>query len=189
VADKNTIIGISLIAVILIVFNFINKPTQEEIDKAKAQQEQLAEQQKIDSTAQLSSTSEKKPKSNNTKLTDFSDAYMSEAGQIFVLENDLIRVEINERGARVGNVYLKKYKTYSAFAKNIDEPLQLMSAENNVNELKFVYNGVDVYTRNLRFEVQKQTANSLVLRISKGEDKFIEYNYTLAPIIWIITSI
>lgn len=179
VADKNTIIGISLIAVILIVFNFINRPSQEEIEKAKAQKEQVASAQSSDSTKQDAEKPKSEKKAINTKLTDFADAYMAEAGKSLVLENDLIRVEINERGARVGDVYLKKYRSYKAFVENKEEDLKLLSGDNSVNELTFNYQGKKIHTRNLRFEVQEQTASKLVLRISKGDEKYIEYTYSL----------
>ena len=180
VADKNTIIGISLIAVILIVFNFINRPSQEEIEQAKAKQEQLAKSEAADSTKAEKQESKPEKKASNTKLTDFADAYMAEAGSVFVLENDLIRVEINERGGRVGNVFLKNYKSYTSYVNNEGDALQLMAEENNVNELTFNYQGKKVHTRDLRFEVQSESENKLVLRISKGEDKYIEYSYALA---------
>lgn len=180
-ADKNTIIGISLIAIILITFNFLNKPSQEEIEQAKAKQEQLAQEQKQDSIQQTSDEPKPAKKSSNTKLTDFADAYMSEEGEVFVLENEKIKIEINERGGRVGNVFLKNYRTYTAFANNSNESLQLMDGNNSVNELTFDYQGKRIYTRDLRFEVQDQSENRLVLRISKGEEKYIEYRYALAP--------
>ncbi len=178
-ADKNTIIGISLIAIILIAFNFINRPSQEEIEKAKAQKEQVVENNEASTNKSKDTVKQVKPKTN-TKLTDFADAYMSEAGQEFVLENEKIRIHINERGGRVGDVFLKNYKSYSAFVDSKDEPLQLMSANNNINELTFEYQGKKVHTRNLRFEIQEQTNDKLVLRISKGEDKYIEYTYELS---------
>ena len=178
-ADKNTIIGISLIALILIAFNFINLPSKEEIEKAKAQQEQVYQNKDTLVSTQSTDTTKREKVQSNTKLTDFADAYMSEAGEEFVLENDLIRVHVNERGGRVGDVFLKNYKSYAAFASSKDEPLQLMDTEHNVNELTFEYQGKKVYTRNLRFEVQEKSANKLVMRISKGEDKYIEYTYEL----------
>jgi len=178
VADKNTIIGISLIAVILIAFNFINRPSKEDIEKAKAQQEQVAQNNDATNT-QAADTVKKAKSKSNTKLTDFADAYMNEAGQEFVLENDKIRVHINERGGRVGDVFLKNYRTYTAFANSEDAFLQLLTSDNNVNELTFDYQGKKIHTRNLRFEIQEQQDNKLVLRISKGEDKYIEYTYEL----------
>ena len=177
-ADKNTIIGISLIAVILIAFNFINRPSKEDIEKAKAQQEQVAQNNDATNT-QAADTVKKAKSKSNTKLTDFADAYMNEAGQEFVLENDKIRVHINERGGRVGDVFLKNYRTYTAFANSEDAFLQLLTSDNNVNELTFDYQGKKIHTRNLRFEIQEQQDNKLVLRISKGEDKYIEYTYEL----------
>lgn len=178
-ADKNTIIGISLIAIILIAFNIINRPTQEDIENAKAKQEQVDKAAESDSAKQEIAQKKEAKKATNTKLTDFSDAYMAIPGQTFVLENELIRVEINERGGRVGDVYLKNYKTYSAFVDKKDEALQLLSSEHNVNELIFNYQGSKVHTRDLRFELQTESENSLTLRISKGEEKYIEYSYRL----------
>lgn len=183
-ADKNTIIGISLIAMILIAFNLMNKPSQEEIDKAKAQQEQVKadtkeNQDAENETIEEDSTVQVKPK-KSVKHTDFSSAFMNAAGEDFVLENKLIRVNINERGGRVGDVYLKKYKTYKSFAEQKDDALHFMDAENSANELIFNYKGEKIYTRNLRFEVQEKSKNKIALRIAKSDDKYIEYVYSLA---------
>jgi YidC/Oxa1 family membrane protein insertase len=184
VADKNTIIGISLIAIILIAFNLMNKPSQEEIDKAKAQQEQ-AQTTTDNNQSDAQANFEKDSTAQNTakksvKHTDFSSAYMNAGGEEFILENDLIRVHINERGGRVGDVYLKKYKTYQSFAAQKDDALHFMDADNNINELIFNYKGEKIYTRNLRFEVQENSPNKIALRIAKSDDKYIEYVYSLA---------
>ena len=183
-ADKNTIIGISLIAIILIAFNLMNKPSQEEIDKAKAQQEQ-AQTTTDNNQSDAQANFEKDSTAQNTakksvKHTDFSSAYMNAGGEEFILENDLIRVHINERGGRVGDVYLKKYKTYQSFAAQKDDALHFMDADNNINELIFNYKGEKIYTRNLRFEVQENSPNKIALRIAKSDDKYIEYVYSLA---------
>src|SRR5690554_2739278 len=44
--DKNTIIGLGLIGVILAVFTFFNQPSEEELKERMAQQELVAQQQK-----------------------------------------------------------------------------------------------------------------------------------------------
>jgi hypothetical protein len=49
---------------------------------------------------------EKQSVSESKPVTAFASRYMHEDGQSFTLENDLIKVEVLEKGGRVGNVYL-----------------------------------------------------------------------------------
>lgn len=61
--DKNTIIGLGLIGVILALFTFFNQPSEEELKEKMAQQEQLAQEQK-----KAVEATENKAKENSTEV-------------------------------------------------------------------------------------------------------------------------
>jgi len=123
-------------------------------------------------------------KENSTpqKKTTFSGLYMHNEGEVFVLENNLIKTEINERGGRISSVFLKNYVTYNDFNnKNTTNFLQLFDAENSVTELIFNYKGDDVRTKSLKFRPIDQTDNSVTMRLSPEEGKYIDFIYSLKP--------
>jgi YidC/Oxa1 family membrane protein insertase len=100
------------------------------------------------------------------------------------LENNKIELKISLKGGRVYSAHLKDYKTFDA------KPLILFSGDSTVFGFNFfTTDNKAVQTNNLYFKpVSDQKAynvvsrpESVVLRLSAGDDKYIEYKYTLAP--------
>jgi YidC/Oxa1 family membrane protein insertase len=100
------------------------------------------------------------------------------------LENNKIELKISLKGGRVYSARMKDYKTFDA------KPLILFSGDSTVFGFNFfTVDNKPVQTNNLYFKpVSDQKAylvnsqpQSVVLRLLAGEDKYIEYKYTLAP--------
>jgi YidC/Oxa1 family membrane protein insertase len=100
------------------------------------------------------------------------------------LENNKIELKISLKGGRVYSARLKDYKTFDA------KPLILFSGDSTVFGFNFfTADNKAVQTNNLYFKpVSDQKAynvvsrpESVVLRLPAGDDKYIEYKYTLAP--------
>jgi YidC/Oxa1 family membrane protein insertase len=100
------------------------------------------------------------------------------------LENNKIELKISLKGGRVYSARMKDYKTFDA------RPLILFSGDSTVFGFNFfTVDNKPVQTNNLYFKpVSEQKAyvvnsqpQSVVLRLMAGEDKYIEYKYTLAP--------
>ena len=100
------------------------------------------------------------------------------------LENNKIELKISLKGGRVYSARLKDYKTFDA------KPLILFSGDSTVFGFNFfTSDNKAVQTNNLYFKPlsdQKSykagtQSESVILRLPAGEDKYIEYKYTLAP--------
>jgi len=100
------------------------------------------------------------------------------------LENNKIELKISLKGGRVYSARLKDYKTFDA------KPLILFSGDSTVFGFNFfTADNKAVQTNNLYFKPlsdQKSykagtQSESVILRLPAGEDKYIEYKYTLAP--------
>jgi YidC/Oxa1 family membrane protein insertase len=104
--------------------------------------------------------------------------------EFITLENNKIQLKISTKGGRVYSALLKDYKTYDSL------PLILFSGDSTVFGFNFfTVDNKAVRTNNLFFKPvtnqksyivtdQPQTVN---LRLYAGENKYIEYRYTLAP--------
>ncbi len=138
------------------------------------------------------------PQSNNTAVQSsvstpvkndisqygvFAQAAIGENDYI-TLENNLLELKISPKGGRVYSARLKKYKTFDG------KPLILFSGDSTVFGFNFfTSDNKAVQTDNLYFKPltdQKvytvtSTPESVVLRLSAGDDKYIEYTYTLSP--------
>ncbi len=122
-------------------------------------------------------------KNDITQYGVFAQSAIGE-NDFITLENNLIELKISLKGGRVYSARLKNYKTFDA------KPLILFSGDSTVFGLNFfTSDNKAVQTNNLYFKpiteqkVYSVTSRpeSVVLRLSAGEDKYIEYTYTLAP--------
>jgi YidC/Oxa1 family membrane protein insertase len=100
------------------------------------------------------------------------------------LENNKIELKISLKGGRVYSARLKDYKTFDA------KPLILFSGDSTIFGFNFFSaDNKRVQTNNLFFKpVSDQKSynvvsgpESVILRLLAGDDKYIEYKYTLAP--------
>jgi YidC/Oxa1 family membrane protein insertase len=104
--------------------------------------------------------------------------------EFITLENNKIQVKISTKGGRVYSALMKDYKTYNAL------PLILFSGDSTVFGFNFfTVDNKAVRTNNLFFKpvtdqksyVVTDKPQTVNLRLYAGDDKYIEYRYTLAP--------
>ncbi|MEI6817466.1 MAG: membrane protein insertase YidC [Bacteroidota bacterium] len=199
--DKNTIIGLGLIALIVIGFGIYMRPNQEQMDAYQRQQDSLFKvevaKHKTDSLNRLKAVvATETPKkadtlpSNDSLKTEMvkqqfgAFAEVSSGKNEFVtLENDLVKLTIATKGGRIYSAELKKYKTYDSL------PLRLFDGDSTVfglelptNENKVV-NTNDLYFKPSSKEehVGKSEAKSISMRLNAGNNHYIEYQYSLSP--------
>jgi YidC/Oxa1 family membrane protein insertase len=206
--DRNSIIGLIIIAAVVIIWGIVNKPSQEEIERAKrrrdslqrVQQEQVDKQQqqqetqKQDQTRDKATTSDQQvskaePGKDTSKLNQLKAQYgnFAESAEgeekLIVLENKKIKAKFSTKGGRPFSIELKKYQTYD------QKPLILFEGEDNSFGFNFFANKRQISTNELYFKpVTDQDSiyvdnnpRTLTLRLYAGEDRYIEYRYTLAP--------
>ncbi|MBR6804040.1 MAG: hypothetical protein IKM57_03940, partial [Paludibacteraceae bacterium] len=132
--DKNTIIGFSLIALLLFGFSYLNRPSEEELEQQRrAQEEQLMAEadRKADSLATVQNDSIAPSESLNAESADsiatekfgvFASAATAK-DSAYTIENNKIRLVISSKGGQLKSVEVKNFKT------NSQEPLVLFNAE------------------------------------------------------------
>jgi len=193
--DRNTIIGLLLIGAILIGFGIYNSPSTEEIEASRRRQDSLALVEKTAEEAGVKATAERQAKiqaADTVQLSDsakvelkkkiygnFAEASEGES-KTHTIENELIKVSISNKGGRVTSVELKNYKTFD------QKPLILFDEENSKFGLNFSSQGRNFSTDSLYFKpegksffVQDKDSSTLAMRLYAGENKYIEYLYSL----------
>jgi YidC/Oxa1 family membrane protein insertase len=100
------------------------------------------------------------------------------------LENNKVELKISLKGGRVYSARLKEYRTFDSL------PLILFSGDSTIFGFNFfTADNKAVQTNNLYFKpvsdqksyIVGSQAQSVILRLMAGDDKYIEYKYTLAP--------
>ncbi len=191
--DRNTVVGLVLIGLILSVFSIFNQPSAEELKekeriemqnskKAIAQEEDISKKvQKDTATTKVEKDSIPGQSADVTKTTTTTENVSQEKVELIRLENDKFIVDFNPMGGQIASLYLKEYESFHNFMKkdSIKKPLHLFGEGDASNGLTFNANGKNINTEKLLFEVKKQTKNSISFQYQIDNGKSITYHYSL----------
>jgi YidC/Oxa1 family membrane protein insertase len=204
--DKNTIIGLLIIAVILIGYSLFTRPSQEELAERQRIQDSIRNAQAIilpeeQQQQQPQPASDQVVTPGETAGVDedaaqgaididqrkdaygvFGEDAFGEK-QYITMENDLIRMRIATLGGRPYSVELKKYKTYDSL------PLVLFDGDSTIFGINFFAQNRSINTNELYFTPDTDRLNldasndpvTLSMKLPAGEDRYIEYVYTMSP--------
>ncbi len=184
--DINSIIGFILIFGILIFMFYQNKPTVEEVEAKKAQQEQL-EKAKVndqDGQVQKESAPVQIDLQDSTAVADYKSSIgafgftPSEEGST-VLENNFLYLKVSNKGGQIIEAKMKEYVTYDSV------PVYLVKDGNASFGLNFTTSDNRVLnTQDLFFEssLSKSGDNQVLsMKAKVAPDKFLEYRYEMKP--------
>jgi YidC/Oxa1 family membrane protein insertase len=185
--DLNSIIGFVLIFAILLFMFWQNKPTPEEIAAEKAKQEQVDAQQKVDvNTVQENTTPKAAPINlqDSTAVANYKSnigafGFTSPSENTTKLENDLVYLEISNKGGQIIEARMKQFHTYDSI------PVYLIRDGNAVFGLNFSTSDNRVLnTKDLYFEPSiSQNGDNQVLSMKAkvSSNKYLEYRYEMKP--------
>ena len=183
--DLKSIIGFTLIFILLMWFMNNNKPSEEELAKRKAQQEQQANQatntQKDTHTATFQGIPTDSVALEKYKASLGAFAYSatlpSAKDGVTVLENKDIKLTISNRGGQPKEVLLKEFKTYDSL------PVYLIKDWNATFNLSFTTaQNQTLSSKDLYFEPTLSENNGnkvLSMKLKTSENAYLEYVYTL----------
>ncbi|MCT4587649.1 MAG: membrane protein insertase YidC [Carboxylicivirga sp.] len=183
--DKNSITGIILITIILGFFWWMNKPTEEQLAEQQRRNDSIAlvKNAQIEAKAQADLAAQQQQaaeaeKDSATVAQELSNKYglfasAAKGEQAFVtLENNLVKMKISTKGARIYSVELKDYKTHDG------QPLVLMDGEQNKFGFNFNHNTRSFETNELYFNVASSSNNKADFVINADEGQLI-FSYSL----------
>ncbi|MNJ92115.1 Membrane protein insertase YidC [compost metagenome] len=205
--DRNTVIGLTLIGALLVVFTYMSQPSEKEVKAKQKEQKELAEQAKkeADSTEKANKDKAvlvaKKDKDGNPvkdekgrlvyidQKTKKDTAIVERVkvpsnvlskGEIIRLESEKLIVDLSTKGGIVSAVQLKEYESYMNFAKNDGKitPLYLFKDGDHVNQLTFNIGGNKYATGNKEFEVVSKSKQKVVFKHNVADGSII-YTYNL----------
>lgn len=190
--DKNTIIGFILIGVILFLFTWLNRPTQEAIEAQQHYRDSLVrvEQARLEALNQSAKETQQTatempedlPDSVRTErfrqnLSDF--AVAAEGTEEFVtLKNDKIEVKISSKGGKISYARLKEYTTWDK------QPLVLFDGadESDFGITMISANQRVINTSDLYFTpIPSADGQSVVMRLAIDDGRHMDFTYTLEP--------
>lgn len=167
--DKNTIVGLFLIAAVLIGFTWYNHNQEQNL------QHPQAEQTSLPAAKQYSQQSHGSVKKIATDSTDIFFAATKGEAKDITLQNAKIRVKVSTKGGSVESVELKEYKSYQDFEAQKDKSLLLYSSKDA--NLNFLLDTMDF--SNYYFEPVNVTDSTVTMRLTAQDGATIDIDYKL----------
>jgi YidC/Oxa1 family membrane protein insertase len=189
--DINSLIGFVLLGAIVLWWMYSNQPTPEEIKEAEKNKIESVEQTTVTSTL----TDTTKSSEIITQATD-SLSLVKAQGQLgvfaysatlssaiedgeTVLENDLLKLVISNKGGQIKEALLKNYVTYDSL------PLYMIKDNNASFNINFgTSDNRTLNTKDLFFEptLSKSGGNQVLsMKLKVSEGNFLEYRYVMKP--------
>lgn len=183
--DLNSIIGFILIFGILIWIMYQNQPTEAQIKADKAKKEQAAAQAKSQSAAGMPVLQDATQQANASAglvVLAHTPGLTSPKDSLITLENELIRIQVANKGGQIVSATLKNQERFKKGSKELVSLIENHNAQLNIT-LPTLDNR-NLATKDLFFEpvLTKSGANQvLTLRLKSSPTAYLEYQYTLKP--------
>ena len=207
--DKNSLIGIILILGVLIGWSVWMTPSKEEIAQQRHIQDSINRVNRarfVRDSISMAETNAKmsEQKKSNSQDESFASRYNQYGSfakaslgedKTWVLENEVLKMNLSSRGAYVETIELKDYKTYDTL------PLIGFDEETSRFNLEFIADGKGINSYDLYFEpyingslyeggenINLNGKDSLVMSLrayvadaecNKSLDKYLEFRYTM----------
>ena len=193
--DKNTIIGLVLIVLIIVGFSIMNRPTEEQLERQRRYNDSIAwvrkaelEKQEAIRTAKMLAEQQSEAVADSAAARQqLQDVYGVFAGSVmgtdtlYVLENDLLRVRISSKGGRIYSAELKNYRTHDSlplFLFDGDESQFGFTLVTNNNR---VLNTADMYFVPTDGQIVRDNEGNqqLTMRLKTSGEAYMDFVYTL----------
>lgn len=173
--DKNTIIGLVLMAAVLIGFSWYN--TNQERNLQSNQTEQTTPQKATDNKQPSANTTLVKATADSTDI--FYAATKEQTPKVVELKNQKVSVKINTKGGSISEVRLNEYKSYKDFEAKKENPLLLYSNKDAGLNFKLDTKEGTLDFSNYYFTPINQTDSTVTMRLQASNGASIDVDYKL----------
>jgi len=211
--NRDSIIGFILIAGIMIGYTYWMTPSEEELAEKQAkkqhtndsiaevdrrkEEKQITLAQAMERTAQLQEAVEEGENQSSDTYSDLKSKYDLFANaaigdeKLYILENELIKLEISNKGGHIKTIELKEYKTFDSLPVILFNPetskfgLSFFSHNRIINTEEFYFTADDYSSPNM--SVSGTDSLSFNMRLYTGNEEgvvnnnnYIEFLYKLS---------
>lgn len=176
--DKNTITGLVLIAILLVGFSFLSRPSQEQLDAQQHYYDSIAQVQKreADLKAKTDAALANEKGATATAIdstTLFFDASQGTNSQI-TIQNNLAEIVVDTKGGRIASATLKEY-----MAQDKKTPVTLFSGDDASMNFLFYNKTEAIQTKDYFFTPINRTDSTVTMRLSADSASYIDFIYAM----------
>ena len=175
--DKNTIIGLVLIGVLLVGFSILSRPSQEQLEAQQHYYDSIAQVQQRE--AELQARQEAALENERLAKRDSSALFrqaLHGTDREVTIENNVASLTLHTKGGVLYQSVLKEYKEQ-------DKQTPLTLVRGGDTEMNFLFYNRDeiIETRDYYFTPVQQTDSSVTMRLQADSASYIDFCYTMHP--------
>ncbi|GAB1309577.1 membrane protein insertase YidC [Urechidicola sp. KH5] len=182
--DLNSLIGFVLLGAIALWWMYTTAPTPEELEQQKAEKVQdsinAAKKELTDTTTvtyPTEVTDSVALEQAKSELGSFAASAAVDAGGTTIIENDVLKLVIANKGGQIIDAQLKQYDTYDG------NPVKLIQKNNTSFNINFgTTDNRILNTSNLNFEptlTKNGSSQVLSMKLKVDNSRYLEYRYEL----------
>ncbi|EKU91910.1 membrane protein insertase YidC [Bacteroides oleiciplenus] len=176
--DKNTITGLVLIAILLVGFSFLSRPSKEQLE---------AQQRYYDSIALVQQREEALKAKADAALANEKDVETVDSTALFfnvrqgvdsliTIQNNLAELTLSTKGGSIFSAVLKEY-----MEQDKKTPVTLFTG-NDVSMNFLFYNKKEtIQTKDYYFSTVHRTDSTVTMRLAADSASYIDFKYALHP--------
>ena len=175
--DINSLIGFALMGAVMILWLYLQPPIPEQITTETSAVESAEYIEDIQEVAESIDFNVSLAETQN--LDDNFNNNASLVKDNITYENDLISLEISNKGGFISNLYLKNYNNH------LEKPIYLITDESSIFNLNFkTLNNREIDTKNQLFTASEYDIDEgkvILMKLIISEDQYLEYKYIIKP--------
>ena len=173
--DKNTLVGFILIGAVLIGFSVYNRPSQEEMERARQYQDSIQTVAQLEAAKREAEATAQSMQALTLDSTSLFYGANQGIEQFTTLENNLVKVQFSNKGGRVISATLKDYKDQQG------NPLTLFNKKESAMNFAFEGKNENILTEDMFFQPVNVTDSTVTMRLQTTGAGYIDFAYRLLP--------
>lgn len=176
--DKNTITGLVLIAILLVGFSILSRPSEEQLAAQQHYYDSIAlvqqREAELKAKAEAALANEREIRKNDSTSLFYGASQGTET--LIAIQNNLAKINISTKGGRIASATLKEY-----MEQDKQTPVSLFSGDDASFNFLFYNKKETIQTIDYYFSIAEQTDSTAVMRLAADSASYIDFKYAMHP--------
>ena len=174
--DKNTITGLVLIAILLVGFSFLSRPSKEQLEAQQRYYDSIAlvQQREADLKAKAEAALANEKETGTLDSTTLFFNARQGADSLITIQNNLVELTISSKGGSIYSATLKEY-----MGQDKQTPVMLFNGDDVSMNFLFYNKKETIQTDEYYFTEVNRTDSTVTMRLAADSASYIDFKYAM----------
>ena len=174
--DKNTITGLVLIAILLVGFSFLSRPSKEQLEAQQRYYDSIAlvQQREADLKAKAEAALANEKETGTLDSTSLFFNARQGVDSLITIQNNLVELTISSKGGSIYSATLKEY-----MGQDKQTPVMLFNGDDVSMNFLFYNKKETIQTDEYYFTEVNRTDSTVTMRLAADSASYIDFKYAM----------